>query len=333
MVKIRQLIVPKHLASKVTSSTKSAVTSITVHETDNTSPRANADAHARLQYNGNRRQASWHYQVDDKEIVQSFSDDTKCWAGGDGVNGASQNSIHIEICVNSDGNFAKAKANAQALIAHLMAKHNLPLSKVYQHNHWSGKNCPRNIRKEGWSKFLAGVGSTSNVKPAPSKPNVSNTGSVKKGDKVKVKSSATKYANVNKAIPNWVKGKTYTVTSVDSSKALLSDINSWVSLTDLEVSKGSTVAPKPSTGGKLTVNPAKGYLKKGDRGSDVRTLQQMLSNVYFYPNKALANKGVDGIFGKDTENAVRRFQSVHLPHEVDGIAGRRTIAKLTSLQK
>lgn len=157
MVKIRQMLVPTHLAKKVTSSSKSAVTSITVHETDNTNPKADASAHARLQYNGNPRKASWHYQVDDKEIVQSFPDDTKCWAGGDGTNGASQNSIHIEICVNPESDFTKAKANTQKLIAHLMDKHNIPLSRVYQHNHWSGKNCPRTLRKSGWTEFINGI--------------------------------------------------------------------------------------------------------------------------------------------------------------------------------
>lgn len=157
MVKIRKMLVPAHLAKKVTSSSKSAVTSITVHETDNTNPKADASAHARLQYNGNPRKASWHYQVDDKEIVQSFPDDTKCWAGGDGTNGASQNSIHVEICVNPESDFTKAKANTQKLIAHLMDKHNIPLSRVYQHNHWSGKNCPRNLRKSGWREFVNGI--------------------------------------------------------------------------------------------------------------------------------------------------------------------------------
>lgn len=157
MVKIRQHLVPSHIAKKVTSTSKSAMSSITIHETDNTAPLATADAHARLQYNGNSRSASWHYQVDDKEIVQSFPDDTKCWAGGDGTNGASQNSIHIEICVNSGGNFSKAKSLAQELVAHLMVKHNIPLSRVYQHNHWSGKNCPRNLRKNGWKEFINGI--------------------------------------------------------------------------------------------------------------------------------------------------------------------------------
>ncbi|WP_181574718.1 hypothetical protein [Lysinibacillus capsici] len=42
---------------------------ICIHETDNTNKGSEADNHARLQANGNSRQASWHWSVDDKEAV------------------------------------------------------------------------------------------------------------------------------------------------------------------------------------------------------------------------------------------------------------------------
>jgi len=38
----------------------------------NTNIGADADAHARLQINGNSRKASWHWQVDDQEAVQTI---------------------------------------------------------------------------------------------------------------------------------------------------------------------------------------------------------------------------------------------------------------------
>ncbi|MEK3755111.1 peptidoglycan-binding domain-containing protein [Bacillus sp. FSL K6-6483] len=37
---------------------------------------------------------------------------------------------------------------------------------------------------------------------------------------------------------------------------------------------------------------------------------------------------VDGDFGKLTEDAVRRFQKVYLPREVDGVAGLNTYREL-----
>lgn len=150
-MKIRQQLVSSRAK---TWGEGSACTSITVHETANTSRGANAAAHANLQSRGNVRQASWHYQVDDKEIVQSFLDTVKCWHAGSSAGAA--NSIAIEICVNSDGDYEKALANAAWLVRHLREKHGLGREDVKQHHHWTGKNCPTKLRASGrWSEFRA----------------------------------------------------------------------------------------------------------------------------------------------------------------------------------
>nr|WP_269719698.1 MULTISPECIES: N-acetylmuramoyl-L-alanine amidase [Bacillus] len=117
---------------------------MTIHETDNTSNGANADAHARLQANGNIREASWHWQVDDKEAIQSFEHTWMCWAAG--TTKGNKESIHIEICVNSDGNYQKAVQNAAALTKIIMRDENISIENVVQHNYWSGKNCPKIMR-------------------------------------------------------------------------------------------------------------------------------------------------------------------------------------------
>lgn len=119
---------------------------ITIHETANTRKGANAQAHANLQSRKNPQKASWHYQVDDKEIIQSFPDDVMCWAAGDGRGPGNTQSIHIEICVNSDGDFNKAVLNAAELTKYLMDKYNIPINNVVQHNKWNGKNCPAYLR-------------------------------------------------------------------------------------------------------------------------------------------------------------------------------------------
>ena len=132
----------------------SKCSSITIHETANTSRGAGAAAHANLQTRGNVREASWHYQVDDVEVVQSFPDEVKCWHAGSSTGAA--NSIAIEICVNSDGDYDKALANAAALVRHLREKHGLGRDDVVQHNHWTGKNCPTKLRASGrWAAFVA----------------------------------------------------------------------------------------------------------------------------------------------------------------------------------
>src|SRR5690625_4482439 len=128
---------------------------ITIHETANTSRGANAQAHANLQSNGNARSASWHIQVDDTQAIRSFPDTVRCWHAVDGQGNGNNNSIAIEICVNSDGNFTRAKANAADVVRQLRQQYNIPRSRVVQHNHWSGKNCPANLRRSGWAACLA----------------------------------------------------------------------------------------------------------------------------------------------------------------------------------
>ena len=142
---------------------------ITIHETANTSRGANAEMHARYINNGSS--ATWHYTVDDKEVVQHYLDTRQCWHAGDGGGAGNTQSIGIEICVNSDGNFSKTIDNAVDLVKMLMGKYKIPLSNVVQHNHWSGKDCPRNLRHGtkgiNWNQFKARL-STTAAKPATS---------------------------------------------------------------------------------------------------------------------------------------------------------------------
>ena len=131
--------------------------SITIHETGNSGYGANAQAHANLIDNGFTN--TWHYTVDEKQAIQSFSHDVRCWHGGDGrkATGGNYTSIAIEICVNRDGNYLKAIQNAIELVQVIMKQENIPASRVYQHNHWNGKNCPQGIRSESkgitWKQF------------------------------------------------------------------------------------------------------------------------------------------------------------------------------------
>ena len=132
---------------------------ITIHETANTNRGANAEMHANFINNGSS--ATWHYTVDDKQVIQHYLDTRQCWHAGDGSGKGNTESIGIEICVNSDGNFNKAIENAVELVKELMAKHNIPITNVVQHSHWSGKNCPNNLRsgRKGitWNSFLTMV--------------------------------------------------------------------------------------------------------------------------------------------------------------------------------
>lgn len=135
-----------------------------IHGTGNTSAGAGALSHAKLQKNGNSRQASWQYTVDDTKAYQSLPNKVAAWHAGSG----NQKSIAIEICVNKDGNWNKTMKNAVQLAAKLLKEHKIPLNKMVQHNYFTGKDCPREIRagKGGWtwSKFVAAVKSEMDVK-------------------------------------------------------------------------------------------------------------------------------------------------------------------------
>jgi N-acetylmuramoyl-L-alanine amidase CwlA len=150
-MEIKQMLVPDSKKPKYVINGKAVTIPmdpewITIHETDNPSGGADDLAHARLQLNGNSRNASWHLQVDGDSCVQSLPF-TECGLhAGDDLGPGNMKSIAIEICVNQGGNFQNAVKNAAEVTKFLMAKFNISILKVVQHNKWSGKNCPRYLR-------------------------------------------------------------------------------------------------------------------------------------------------------------------------------------------
>lgn len=132
---------------------------ITIHETGNFSKGADAAAHASYLKSDSaaNKYVSWHYTVDDHAIVQHIPDGETAYHAGDGKDGPGNNtSIGIEICVNPDGDFDKAKENAASLVRLLVDEHGIDIAHVVQHNHWNGKDCPYTIRHTGtWDAFLA----------------------------------------------------------------------------------------------------------------------------------------------------------------------------------
>lgn len=129
---------------------------ITIHQTGNTGRGANALNHANYMNNGSG--ATWHYTVDSERVVQHFNNRVQCWHSGDGKGKGNTQSIGIELCVNSDGNYNKTIENATKLVRQLMKQHNVSINNVVQHNKWSGKNCPSQIRAKkngiGWVQFI-----------------------------------------------------------------------------------------------------------------------------------------------------------------------------------
>lgn len=136
---------------------------VTIHNTGNASKGADALAHARyLQGSGQNTAASWHYCVDGNRATRSIPEDEIAWHAGDGSGNGNYKTIAIEICMNADGNIQKATDNAVSLAADILSRHGVFEGKghLFEHNHWSGKNCPQKIR-EGipydWDTFCGKV--------------------------------------------------------------------------------------------------------------------------------------------------------------------------------
>lgn len=128
---------------------------LVIHDTGNTNPGATALNH-RNYVGTNKRGASAHYFVDDKNIVQFVGDSKAAGAVGDGKGRygiTNRNSINIEMCINKDGNYDKMYKNTVELTKNLMDKFKIPLNKVVRHYDASRKNCPGHMSKNNWAKW------------------------------------------------------------------------------------------------------------------------------------------------------------------------------------
>lgn len=156
---------------------------IVIHETGNSSKGADAKNHSTYLKNlakANTTYVSWHYTVDDHAIYHHIPDNEIAYHASDGrvEGGGNMASMGIEICVNSDGNFDKARDNAAWLTAKLLKEHNLTIGAVKQHHDFApdGKNCPQTIRDKGlWNNFLQAVQKYYGVTNSSSSSNTTNT--------------------------------------------------------------------------------------------------------------------------------------------------------------
>ena len=146
-------IIKKQIAYNISKRT-SAIKYIVIHDTQNLKKGADADAHFKY-FNGGNRNSSADFFVDDKKVLQ-INDYIKyaTWQVGDGKGKygiTNQNSIGIEICINSDGDYEKAVANAVELTKYLMKELNIPIERVIRHYDASRKNCPSSMSGDNWA--------------------------------------------------------------------------------------------------------------------------------------------------------------------------------------
>lgn len=128
---------------------------IVIHDTDNKSKGADANAHFEF-FNSGDRQSSAHYFVDDTQILRIIKDENKSWGIGDGAGKygiTNANSINVEMCVNVDGDFEKMYFNTLKLTKFLIEKHEIDFENVVRHYDASKKICPDSFKKNNWEKW------------------------------------------------------------------------------------------------------------------------------------------------------------------------------------
>jgi len=126
---------------------------IVVHNTANDASAANEVAYMIR----NDNQVSFHYAIDDKEIVQGIPENRNAWHAGDGGNGrGNRKGLSIEICYSKSGGqrFIEAEKLAAKFIAYKLQEKGWGIDKVKKHQDFSGKYCPHRTLDMGWQRFL-----------------------------------------------------------------------------------------------------------------------------------------------------------------------------------
>ncbi len=125
---------------------------IVVHNTAN-----DASARNEIAYMiSNNNKVSFHYAIDDKEIVQGIPENRNAWHAGDGNGQGNRKGIGIEICYSKSGGkrFEEAEKLAAKFIAYKLDEKNWGVDRVKKHQDFSGKYCPHRTLDMGWQRFL-----------------------------------------------------------------------------------------------------------------------------------------------------------------------------------
>ena len=154
MVPIKENLVPKDKYAIKCPYIRTP-TRVVIHNTANDAPAANEISYMRY----NDLEISFHYAVDDVNIVQGIPENRNAWASGDGQSKGNMEGIHIEICYSKSGGekFDKAEQNAAEFTASLLKKYGWGIDKVTKHRDYDGKYCPHRTLDRGWQRFLSMV--------------------------------------------------------------------------------------------------------------------------------------------------------------------------------
>lgn len=150
---------------------KMTPTRIVVHNTANDATARNEIAYM----TNNNNETSFHYAVDDKEIVQGIEENRNGWHASDGNGKGNREGIAIEICYSKSGGdrFIKAEQNAVDLIVDILKRYGWGIDRVTKHQDYGNhKYCPHRTLDMGWDRFLNMIKDKLEDKPVSNVVNV-----------------------------------------------------------------------------------------------------------------------------------------------------------------
>lgn len=135
---------------------------VTVHETANPDPGANAEMHRRYVHSGGGPQStSYNFVVDDAEAVALVPIGESSNHAGTAPGNTS--GIAIELCVNADGDWQRTLDHGAGLVARLyrtVPTLYAPATGLVNHGRWRATGCPARLRANGgklWDEFVGAV--------------------------------------------------------------------------------------------------------------------------------------------------------------------------------
>ena len=170
MLPIQKLLINANYTKGVIISPKYII----IHESGNSDKGANAIANRNYFANHPEAQASAHFCVDDHSIVQCLELNQRGWHIGviyghpvSNPLATNSNTVGIEICVNVDDDFSKARTNAIELTKYLMNVLHISANNVIRHYDACLKDCPQKMLATPslWIDFKARL--ISNIVTAP----------------------------------------------------------------------------------------------------------------------------------------------------------------------
>ncbi|ARV47245.1 N-acetylmuramoyl-L-alanine amidase [Bacillus subtilis] len=160
---------------------------ITIHNTANDASAANEISYMK----NNSSSTSFHFAVDDKQVIQGIPTNRNAWHTGDGTNSTgNRKSIGVEICYSKSGGarYKAAEKLAIKFVAQLLKERGWGVDRVRKHQDWNGKYCPHRILSEGRSNQVKVAieaelkklgGKTSSSKKSSAKKKTTNSNSKK----------------------------------------------------------------------------------------------------------------------------------------------------------